>query len=466
MFDRHAYTERRKRLQERFDGGLLLFPGNADAPMNYGANAYHFRQDSSFLYYWGVDDPELIAVLDVESNRHVLFGNDFTVDDIVWRGPQPTIAERAARAGVTETEPLDKLPGLLSEALRTGRRIHYLSQYRADNAQLLERLLGIRADMVNYHASTQLARAVVDQRAHKAPEEVAEIESALEIGHDMHVMAMQMARPGMLEREVAGAIEGLVSARGVALAFPVIFSVHGETLHNHYHGNRMEAGQMAVNDSGCESLLHYACDITRTIPIGGRFQGVQRDLYQSVLNAQRKAIAEVKPGVMFRDIHLLASRSMAEDLKSIGLMKGNLDAAIEQGAQGIFFQCGLGHMLGLDVHDMEGIGEQFVGYAPGLERSKQFGLKSLRMARALDPGMVLTVEPGVYMIPVLMDRWRAEGKFAEFIDYDAFERFKAFGGIRLEDDVLVTETGSRVLGKPIPIEMEEVEAIAGAGAVS
>jgi len=460
MFDAQVYVGRRNGLQRQFQDGLLLFVGNADAPMNYAANAYHFRQDSSFLYYWGVDDPDLVAVLDVDSGRHVIYGDDFTVDDIVWRGPQPTIAERAGRAGVTETLPLKDLPRLMSEALRAGRRIHFLPQYRADNAQLLERLLGIRAEAINEHASVALCRAVVSQRAIKSAEEIAEIERALEISRDMHVLAMRMAKPGMYEREVAGAMEGLVASRGVAMAFPVIFSVHGETLHNHYHGNRMEAGQMAVNDSGAESPLHYASDITRTIPTGGRFEGRQRDLYQAVHRAQKKAIAAVKPGVKFRDVHLLACRSLAEDLKTMGLMKGNLDAAIEQGAQGMFFQCGLGHMLGLDVHDMEGLGEQHVGYDASVQRSAQFGLKSLRMARPLEPGMVMTVEPGIYMIPVLMARWRAEGKFAEFLDYDAIERFRAFGGIRLEDDVLVTETGNRVLGQPIPIEMEEVEALA------
>ena len=460
MFAPNVYVERRNRLQRQFEDGLLLFVGNADAPMNYAANAYHFRQDSSFLYYWGVDDPDLVAVLDVDAGRHTIFGNDFTVDDIVWRGPQPTIAERAAGAGIADTQSLDALPRLLTDAIRRGRRIHFLSQYRADNAQLLERLLGIRAEVVNQHASIALAKAVVAQRAYKSAEEIAEIEAALDIGHDMHVLAMKIAKPGMYEREVAGAIAGLVESRGVALAFPIIFSVHGETLHNHFHGNRMEAGQMAVNDSGCESPLHYACDITRTIPIGGRFHGPQRDLYQSVLNAQRKALAAVKPGVKFREIHLLACRSLAEDLKSIGCMKGDLDAAIAQGAHGMFFQCGLGHMMGLDVHDMEGLGEQYVGYDPSVERSPQFGLKSLRMARALEPGMVMTVEPGIYMIPTLMDKWRAEGKFLDFLDYDVIEKFRGFGGIRVEDDVVVTETGYRVLGKPIPIEMDEVEALA------
>ena len=253
---------------------------------------------------------------------------------------------------------------------------------------------------------------------------------------------------------------GLIESHGLQLAFPIIFSVHGETLHNHFHGNRMCAGQMAVNDSGVESALHYASDITRTIPIGGRFAGPQRDLYEAVLRAHKKALAAVKPGVKWMDVHLLACRSLAEDLKAIGCMKGDLDAAVQEGAHAMFFQCGVGHMMGLDVHDMEGLGEQYVGYDSTVIRSTQFGLKSLRMGRALEPGFVMTVEPGIYMIPTLMEKWRAEGKFTDFLDYDVIEKFKTFGGIRVEDDVVVTEAGCRLLGQPIPIEIPDVEALA------
>ncbi|HEY3383715.1 MAG TPA: Xaa-Pro aminopeptidase [Vicinamibacterales bacterium] len=461
MFDREIYTARRAALQKQFRNGLLLFMGNNDSPMNYTDNTYHFRQDSSFLYYWGVDDPELAAVIDVDAGRHTIYGHDFTIDDIVWRGPQPTIAERAARAGVTGTGSRDELAKALNEAVRQGRRIHYLPQYRADNVQWLTHLIGIRAEAINQHASVSLIKAVVAQRAYKGAEEIQEIETALEVSHDMHVLAMRIARPGMYEREVAGAMTGLVESRGVQLAFPIIFSVHGETLHNHYHGNRMEAGQMAVNDCGADSPLHYASDITRTVPIGGKFVGRQRDLYQAVLRAHKKALAAAKPGVKWMDVHLLACRSLAEDLKTIGCMKGDLDAAVQAGAHAMFFQCGLGHMMGYDVHDMEGLGEQYVGYDSTVTRSTQFGLKSLRMGRALEPGMVMTVEPGIYMIPTLMDKWRAEGKFTDSLNYDAIDQFRTFGGIRVEDDVVITETGCRVLGKPIPIEMEDVEALAG-----
>jgi Xaa-Pro aminopeptidase len=460
MFDIAIYLNRRARLQQQFKHGLLLFLGNNDSPMNYTDNTYHFRQDSSFLYYWGLDDPELAAVIDVDSGQHAIFGNDFTIDDIVWRGPQPTIAERAAKAGVTRTGTRADLAKVLDEAIGQGRRIHYLPQYRADNRLQITYLVGIRPGAVNQHASVSLIKAVVAQRAYKGPEEIREIEAAVDLAHDMHVLAMKIARPGMYEREVAGAMAGLVESRGVQLAFPTIFSVHGETLHNHSHHNRMAAGQMAVNDSGAESPLHYASDITRTIPIGGKFTGPQRDLYQAVLRAHKKALAAAKPGVKWMDVHLLACRSLAEDLKTLGCMKGDLDAAVKEGAHAMFFQCGLGHMMGFDVHDMEGLGEQHVGYDGTVTRSKQFGLKSLRMGRALEPGFVMTVEPGIYMIPTLMDKWRAEGRFTDFLNYDVIDKFRGFGGIRVEDDVVITETGCRLLGTPIPIEMGDVEALA------
>lgn len=460
MFDAIIYSARRARLEQEFKHGLLLFVGNNDSPMNYTDNTYHFRQDSSFLYYWGLNDPELSAVIDVDAGTHTVYGDDFTIDDIVWRGPQPTIAERAAKAGVTATGTRAELEAVLDRAVRQGRRIHYLPQYRPDNVLAITYLVGIRPRMVNAHASTALVKAVVAQRAYKAPEEIREIETAVDLAHDMHVLAMKIARPGMYEREVAGAMAGLVESRGSQLAFPIIFSVHGETLHNHSHDNLMQAGQMAVNDSGADSPLHYSSDITRTIPIGGKFVGPQRDLYQAVLRAHKKALAAAKPAVKWMDVHLLACRSLAEDLKAIGCMKGDLDAAVREGAHAMFFQCGLGHMMGFDVHDMEGLGEQHVGYDGTVTRSTQFGLKSLRMGRALEPGFVMTVEPGIYMIPTLMDKWRAEGRFTDFLNYDVIDKFRGFGGIRVEDDVVITDTGCRLLGKAIPIEIDDVEALA------
>jgi len=453
MFNAATYVHRRARLMDDLRSGLVVFLGNPEMPANYADNTFPFRQDSSFLYFWGLDSPDLAATLDLDERRETIYGHDFTVDEIVWRGPQPKLADRAAAVGVKECLPPEALAGRVAQALAAKRRVHVLPQYAARNAQLVESLLGLRAGTTNDAASVDLVKAIVRQR----DEELREIERALDITAAMHLLAMHRARPGVYEREVAGAMHGLVVSSGVDLAFPIIFSIHGETLHNHEHGNRMEAGQMAVNDSGADSEGHYAADITRTIPIGGRFQGVQRELYQIVVRAQKKAIDAVRPGVPFKKIHLLACRSLAGDLKDLGLMRGDLDAAVEVGAHALFFQCGLGHMMGLDVHDMEGLGEQYVGYDETVQRSPQFGLKSLRMARALEPGFVMTVEPGLYFIPQLIDLWGAEKRFADFVNYDAVERFRHAGGIRVEDDVVVTETGCRILGKPIPLAIEEVE---------
>ena len=457
MFDRATYVQRRARLMDDLESGLVLFLGNPEMPANYADNTLPFRQDSSFLYFWGLDSPDLAATLDIDERRETIYGHDFTIDDIVWRGPQPKLADRAAEVGVPECLPREALAERVGKALLARRPIHVLPQYAVRNAVLLEWLLGIRATAINQYSSIALIEAIVRQRARKSDEELREIERALDITADMHLLAMHRARPGVYEREVAGAMHGLVAGSGVQLAFPIIFSIHGETLHNHEHGNLMQAGQMAVNDSGAESEGHYAADITRTIPIGGCFQGVQRDLYQTVVRAQKKAIEAIRPGVPFKKIHLLACRSLAGDLKDLGLMRGDLDSAVQAGAHALFFQCGLGHMMGLDVHDMEGLGEQYVGYDETVQRSPQFGLKSLRMARALEAGFVMTVEPGLYFIPTLIDLWRAEKQCAEFINYDVVERFRNAGGIRVEDDVVVTETGCRILGKPIPLAIEEVE---------
>lgn len=462
MFDASTYTARRNRLAADLGSGLALLLGNAEAPMNYADNQYPFRQDASFLYFLGLNRPGLAASIDADTGETIVFGDELTLDDIVWMGPQPTIAEQAARAGVTRTAPRAALGEVLCKAAGERRPVHFLPQYRADNLLAVEHLTGIRAADVNAAASVPLARAVIAQRSLKALEELVEIEKALEITRDMHLLAMRLARPGVYEREVAGAIEGLALEKGGRLAFPVIFSVHGETLHNHHYGNRMEAGQIAVNDSGAEAASGYAGDITRTIPVGGRFVGARRDLYEAVLHAQGRAIDAIAPGVRYRDVHLQAARDLTVSLTALGCMRGDPDEAVAAGAHALFFPHGLGHMLGLDVHDMEALGEHLVGYDDTVARSTQFGLKSLRLAKALQPGHVLTVEPGLYFIPTLIDRWQAEQRHASFIDYAAVSRYRDAGGIRIEDNVVVTESGGRVLGPPIPKQVAEVEALASA----
>jgi Xaa-Pro aminopeptidase len=457
MFDAETYTDRRARLRSSLDSGLILFLGHDESPMNFKDNPYRFRQDSSFLYFLGLDSPGLAGVIDVDEGRQMLFGDDPTVDEIVWTGPRTPFAEQAEAVGVSETGPTSQLAEVLAAAREQDRTIHLLPPLRPQSVLELQRLLALAPEAIDQQVSRQLVKAVIAQRAIKSNEEIAEIEGALEITWGMHTEAMKLARPGVREQEVAGAVEGIAISRGGALAFPVIFSVRGEVLHNHSHGNIMQEGDLAIHDSGGESPGHYAGDITRTIPIGGRFSDRQKEIYTIVHTALEEAIAAVAPGVPFRDIHLLAARRIAVGLGELGLMRGDVEAAVEAGAHALFFPHGLGHMMGLDVHDMEGLGEDDVGYDETTERSSKFGLGYLRLARALQPGFVITVEPGIYFIPQLIDRWRAEGKHEEFIDYERVEVYRDFGGVRIEDDVVVLDEGYRILGRPIPREVEEVE---------
>lgn len=436
--------------------------GNDESPMNYRGNPYPFRQDASFLYFFGLDGPELAAVIDIDEGTECLFGDDLTVDEIVWTGPQATLKEKCQLVGVSHDAPRSRLQAVLENAVDQGRKIHFLPQYRPENLLRIEQLLAIHPTAAHEHVSEPLIRAVVAQRSTKSEEEVEQIEAALAISYEMQTAAMKMARPGLYEREVAGAMEGIALARGGRLAFATIFSVHGETLHNPFYNNVMKEGDIAVNDSGAESALHYVSDITRTIPVGGKFSQRQREIYSIVLSAQEKAIEAVKPGVEFRRVHQLACEVLASGLKDLGLMKGDTCEAVHAGAHTLFFQCGVGHMLGLDVHDMEALGEDYVGYTDKIKRSQEFGTRSLRLARELEPGFVVTVEPGLYFIAELIDHFKAERKHLDFINYDAVEQYRDFGGIRLEDDVLVTEEGCRVLGKRIPNTIYEVEASASA----
>ncbi|MBE0535388.1 MAG: aminopeptidase P family protein [Phycisphaerae bacterium] len=461
MFAAETYVRRRRRLTEQVGAGLIVFPGNGSSPMNYKDNPYEFRQDSSFLYFFGMDAPGLAGLIDVEGAREMIFGDDVTIDDVIWMGPQRSVAEGAAEVGVAETMPLSRLAEVLGTGLRRGRQIHYLPQYRPENVLWLQDLLSISAPQVRAGASPELIRAVVAQRSVKSAAEVEEIESALDICHAMQMEAMKAIRPGAYEREIVGLIEGLVIGRGSQVAFPTIFTVHGETLHNHDHGNVMQGGDIVINDSGAESQLHYAGDITRTIPVSGQFSDRQKDVYKIVVDAQRAAFDAVRPGVLFRDVHLLACEVLAGGLKDLGVMKGDIKEAVAAGAHALFFQCGLGHMLGLDVHDMESLGEDYVGYTEAVVRSGQFGLRSLRLGRELKPGFVITVEPGLYFIPQLIDQWKAEKRLAEFINYEVVDRFRDFGGVRIEDDVLVTQKDCRILGRPIPRTVEAVEAAYG-----
>ena len=459
MFPTDIYIQRRKILKTRLDSGIVLFPGNDDSPMNYSSNIYPFRQDSSFLYYFGLDKPRLTAVIDLDQQSEIIFGDELTIDEIIWTGPQPSMQEICEKAGITQTKPLKMLKPLIDKAGNQNRTIHYLPQYRAENIITISQLLNIKPVKVNSNASEDLIRAVVAQRSVKSSEEIQEIEIALEVTRKMHIAAMEHSKPGVCEKEIVAMMESIAISNGVRFAFPAIFSIHGETLHNTSWDNIMQAGDLAINDSGAESPLHYAGDITRTIPIGGKFSQQQREIYETVLNAQQAAIDAIKPGIEFRNVHRIAAIELLAGIKELGLIKTSPEQAVDAGAHTLFFQCGLGHALGLDVHDMEPLGEDYVGYTKTIKRRSEFGWKWLRLAKALEPGYVITVEPGIYFIPHLIDIWKSQNKLADFIDYTQLEKYRTFGGVRIEDDILVTDTTCRILGQQIPKNIDEIEAI-------
>lgn len=459
MFSKEVYIRRRSELRKKMNDGIGLFIGNTEAPMNYPANTYHFRQDSDFLYYFGLDFPGFTGVIDFDSGEEILFGNDVSMDDIVWMGPQPTVREMASGFGITDTEPLNRLEGIIGEAIAGKRKIHFLPPYRAETKMTLGALLRENPCGMKTLASPDLIKAVISMRSVKEKIETDEIEKAVDIAYEMHTTAIKMCKPGIKEQDIFGKIEGIALSGGAGTSFPTILSINGQTLHNHSHNNILEIGRMMVTDAGAETALHYASDITRTTPVGGKFNTRQKEIYEIVLNANLGAISKIQPGSSNRETHILACKILASGLKDIGLMKGDTDEAVMLGAHALFMPHGIGHMLGLDVHDMEALGENFVGYNDKIKRSGQFGLAFLRFALTYRPGHVFTVEPGCYFIPELIQSWKAEGKFRDFINYDEIEKYMSIGGIRIEDDILVTEDGYKVLGKPIPKTVEEIETL-------
>lgn len=458
MFKPQVYKSRRERLRQLLGKGVYLFLGNNESPMNYRDNTYHFRQDSTFLYFFGLDSPGMAAIIDIENSKEIIFANDVDIDDIIWMGPQPTVKEIAQRCLISETLPFAKLSDYLKDALKKKRNVHFLPPYRHDNMILLNELLGINVIELKPKASVEFLKAVIQLRNVKEDIEIAEIEKACNIGYLMHTTAMKMAKPGVLEREIAGAIEGISISHGAVPSFPVILTKNGQTLHNHCHDNILKKGDLMLVDAGAQTTMFYASDNTRIVPVGGKFSTKQKEIYQIVLNTINGSIKLMKPGIKYFDVHLAACEIIAGGLKDLGIMKGNVKEAVKLGAHALFMPHGLGHMMGLDVHDMEDLGQIYVGYDEQTKPSNIFGTAFLRMGRELKPGYVLTNEPGIYFIPELIDLWKKDKKFLEFINYDKVEEYRRFGGIRLEDDILITETSSRILGeKRIPISVKEIE---------
>ncbi|MEN2427189.1 aminopeptidase P family protein [Chromobacterium vaccinii] len=459
MFAPSVYAQRRAGLNQAGLSGLLLFVGNVDSPMNYHDNTLPFVQDSSFRYFFGLNEPGLAGAIDADSGEAVLFGNDPDVADIVWTGPLPSLAERAAKVALSRSRPYAELAQAVAEARAAGRPVRYLAPYRGETLIEMGRLLDTHPAHVKAGFCPELTRAVVALREIKGEEEIAEMEAALGVTHAMHIAAMQNAKPGVVEYQVVGIMEGIMRRHDWQLAYPSIFSKRGEVLHNHHHDHVLQQGDLVLNDTGCASGGGYASDITRTFPVGGKFSTRQRELYDIVLEMQEAAIAAVKPGVKYQDIHKLSAAVMVERMAELGFFSGDVDEIVESGAYAIAFPHGLGHQIGMDVHDMEALGEDLVGYGDGTERSKLFGLGYLRLGKTLKAGMALTVEPGVYFIPALIEAWEKEGRHSQYINFAKFREYADFGGIRIEDNVLVTEDGSRVLGEPIPKTVDEVEAV-------
>ena len=458
MFSKETYIARRKMLADSLSGGLILLPGNEESPMNYADNTYHFRQDSTFLYYFGIDQASLAGLIDADSGESILFGDDYSIEMIVWTGVVPGMAELGERAGVKDVRPSTDLQSIISKALTAKREVHFLNPYRSDIRIRLSELLGTHYQAIPDRASLELTRAIVAQREVKSAEEIAELDRAVDISVEMHLAGMRHARPGMRESEVAAKVAEVALAHNGVPSFPIIATINGQTLHNHYHGNTIKSGDLFLLDAGAETEMRYAGDLSSTFPVDPSFTPLQKEIYQLSLDAHMAAVDMLRPGTAFRDVHLTACRTIFEGLKGFGLTRGDTDEAVKEGAHALFFPCGTGHMMGLDVHDMENLGEQWVGY-DGVPKATQFGLKSLRLAKELRPGYVLTVEPGIYFIPDLIDLWKSQNHLSDFLNYEEIEKFRDFSGLRNEEDFLITEDGHRRLGKALPLTVEGVETI-------
>ncbi|ODN43224.1 aminopeptidase P family protein [Piscirickettsia litoralis] len=459
MFAAATYSHRRQQLQAELKSGIALILGNPPSPMNYQDNTLPFRQDSSFLYYFGLDRSKIAGFIDCDSGESVLIGDEYTVDTMVWIGRQPTLQSLAEKIDCSRVMSWKTFAEFIHQANSQGRKTHYLAQYRAENILLLQDLFKISASEVKENVSLGFTKTVIKQRLYKSVEEVAEVKKALTVTRKMHLTAMRESKAGRTEQEVMALIQAEAVSVGMQLAYPIIFSKQGEVLHNEYYGNTFSDGDLVLHDSGASAKdSFYASDITRTFPVSGKFTHQQKEIYELVLKMQSTAFELLKPGVSYKDVHLAAARCGAQGLIDLGLMQGDVGEIVEKGAHALFFPHGLGHNIGLDVHDMEGLGENLVGYSHEVKRSEQFGLAYLRLGNPLEENLLITVEPGLYFIPLLIKQWKEKNKFAEYINYNALDNYMNFGGVRIEDNILITNTGYDNLSANVPKEVADVEA--------
>ena len=458
MFDKNTYTLRRQALKNLMGSGLLIFPGNNDSPANGPYNFYHYRQDSSFLYFFGLQRDGGIGVIDVDNDKGRLLGDTKEIDDIIWFGSVDSVQELASQVGIVETMPFNGIKTLLEQAGKENRKVHFLPPYRHDIQILFQNLLGIHPSMQKDAASVELIQAVVKLRSTKSKAEIKEIERACAIGHKMHTTAMKLCSPSVTEHFISGIIEGVANSLGAMVSFPSIVTTHGEVMHGYPSDNYLEAGRLLLCDAGAETKENYCSDNTRTFPVSGKFTNKQKDIYTIVEQCHDLALELAKPDVKWYDVHMAVCRHMTEQLKQLNLMRGDTDEAVQAGAHALFMPHGLGHMMGMDVHDMESLGQVYVGYDDEIRPSAQLGTASLRMGRRLEENFGVTDEPGIYFIPALIDLWKKNGTYAEFLNFDVIDKYRDFGGIRIEDDVLITKDGARFLGRDIiPYHIEDIE---------
>ena len=456
MFSKEVYITRRKELKEKIKTGIILICGNDLSPMNFEDNTYPFMQDSTFLYYFGLDRENLFGVIDIDNDKEYIFGNEITMDDIIWMGPQVTLKKQCESVGVNNLKSLKELKEFITTSIKEKNTIHYIPQYKHGIMIKMAEWFNISPNEINNHVSKELCFAVANQRNIKTPEEIEELEKAVNVTRDMHLTAMKNIKPGMMEYEIVALLENVAKSKNCGLSFPTICSINGQTLHNHYHGNKIKEGDLLLIDAGARLENGYCGDMTTTHPVSGKFTERQKDIYNLLISMFDKAEELIKPGITYMEVHLAVCKVLAEGMIKRGIFKGNPDEIVKNGVHALFMPHGLGHMMGLDVHDMENIGEPIVGYN-GEAKSTQFGLSSLRLGRTLETGFVFTVEPGIYFIPELISKWKSENKFTEYINYDELEKYIDFGGMRYEGDYLVTETGNRRLGNTMPKYADEIE---------